>query len=81
MNPTHERLLAALAEMCKLFPAWRVGQMICNLTQQVKFEESLSDPAGTIWEIEDEELLASIEEFVANRQRSLQTQQDPTGVS
>ncbi len=55
--------------------------MICNLTQLAKFEASSSDPAGTIWDIEDAELLAAVEDFVARRLRSLEAQQGPTGVS
>jgi hypothetical protein len=77
MNPTQERLLATLMELTKLFPEWRHGQMICNLTSMAKFEESTKDPAGTIWDIEDEELLAAAEEFLAKCRRSLQSSNEP----
>ncbi len=72
MNPTRQQLLAALAEFSELFPTFRLGQMICNLTSRVKPEESFANPAGTIWDIEDEELLATVQDWIAARRTPLQ---------
>ena len=77
MNSTQERLLANLIEINRLFPEWRIGQMICNLTNRVKVPESQAKVAEAIWDIEDEELLASADEFLANRRRQLAEPAEP----
>jgi hypothetical protein len=77
MNPTHERLLATLVEISRLFPEWRIGQMICNLTNRAKMPTTQAKAAEAIWDIEDEELLASAHEFLANRRRQLADPGEP----
>jgi hypothetical protein len=77
MNPTHERLLAALVEISRLFPDMRIGQMICNLTNRVKTPTTQAKAAEAIWDIEDEELLASADEFLANCRRQLAEPGEP----
>ena len=80
MNPNHERILLAMAELSKLCPNWRIGQMVCNLTNLVKVPSCQADAAAAIWDIEDEELLASAEEFLANLMRAVdQAEQDLRG--
>ena len=71
MNPVQQKLLIALAEFWELFPSFRLGQMICNLTSAAKSDSSFANPAGTIWDIEDEEMLTCIEEWVARRRAML----------
>ena len=56
-------LLAALAEVRAIFPDWRMGQMIANLTQAAGRE-------GDVWDVEDEELLAAARRLIEqNRSR------------
>ncbi len=49
-DTTREELLAALAELGKLFPDWRMGQTLANLAMAAGRAES-----GAVWDLEDYE--------------------------
>jgi hypothetical protein len=49
-----DELMAAVAELRSLFPDWRIGQLVANLTQAAG-----RDREGAIWDVEDEELLTA----------------------
>jgi hypothetical protein len=51
---TREELLAALAELGRAHPTWRLGQTISNLAMAA----GRLDPGG-IWDLEDNEALAA----------------------
>ena len=51
---TRDDLLAALAELGRLRPGWRVGQTLANLAMTA----GRSD-AGGVWDLEDDEALAA----------------------
>lgn len=72
---TGNELLAAMRELRDLFPDWRVGQLVANLTQAAG-----RDREGAIWDIEDEELLAAAQRLIErNRGRQVvQTEQVAT---
>jgi hypothetical protein len=54
-DPVRREILEALGELSAVFPEWRLGQMIANLAVVAR------GPAeGAVWDVEDEELLASI---------------------
>jgi hypothetical protein len=55
-----EKLMTAIAELRSLFPAWRIGQLVANLTQAVG-----KDREGAIWEVDDEELLMAARRLIA----------------
>jgi hypothetical protein len=77
MSHTQQRLLASLAEFMELFPSFRVGQAICNLTDRVKYPESQAKAAEMVWDIEDQELFASIEDWAEKRRAQLKERGDP----
>ena len=54
-NDLRPQVLTALAELSDAFPDWRFGQMIANLALVARGPDS-----GSIWDMEDEELLAAI---------------------
>ena len=47
-----DELLDAMSELRLLFPDWRMGQLIANLTMAAGGTD-----AGAIWDVEDEQLL------------------------
>ena len=53
-EPTRQELLAALAELRRARPQWRLGQTIANLA-------TTAGPvsASGVWDLEDEEALAA----------------------
>jgi hypothetical protein len=58
-SSTSDQLLAAMAELRSLFPDWRVGQLVANLTQAAG-----RDREGAIWDVEDDELLAAARRLI-----------------
>jgi hypothetical protein len=54
-----EELIQALRELCKLFPDWRMGQLVANLVTATGATE-----AGAIWDVEDEQLLAAARRLI-----------------
>jgi hypothetical protein len=65
-DQTRTDLLAALAELSRIRPEWRMGQTLANLATTAGRMD-----AGGVWELEDEEALAAarrlIEEHAADR--------------
>ena len=51
---TREELLAALAELARLRPEWRLGQTLANLAMTAGRME-----ASGVWELEDDDALAA----------------------
>ena len=49
-NETRGDLLAAVTELCRRYPEWRLGQLIANTAGWADQE---------IWDVEDEQLLAA----------------------
>lgn len=50
-----QQVLAGLEELSDAYPDWRFGQMIANLALVARGPEEES-----VWDVEDEELLAAI---------------------
>jgi hypothetical protein len=62
-NNTGDALLAAIAELRALFPDWRLGQLVANLTTAAGRE-------GNIWDVDDADLLAAANRLIErNRSR------------
>lgn len=72
MTQTREKLLQALGEMSSLYPHWRMGQMIENLVGWARQPKNPSEAAAGNWEIEDEELIAVIQDHLKKRHESSQ---------
>jgi hypothetical protein len=51
----HDEVIEALAELRRVLPSMRLGQLIANMATVAR-----GAVAGAIWEMEDEELLAAI---------------------
>ena len=49
-NQERDELLATIAELCRRYPNWRLGQLVANVAGWADQE---------IWEIEDHQLLGS----------------------
>lgn len=65
-SETRRHLLDELAELSEAFPDWRFGQMMANLATVARGPENES-----IWDMEDEELLAAIRWQLAQRREAL----------
>ncbi|MCE9533176.1 MAG: hypothetical protein K8T89_18925 [Planctomycetes bacterium] len=58
-HSTRDELLSALAELGRLFPDWRLGQTIANLTMAAGHLES-----GAVWDLKDGEALAAARRLI-----------------
>jgi hypothetical protein len=67
-NELRQQVLTALAELSAAYPDWRFGQMIANLSLIARGPE-----AESVWEMEDEELLAAIRWQLEQRHPESQT--------
>ncbi len=61
-----QQVLAALDELSDSYPDWRFGQMIANLALVARGPENES-----VWDMEDEELLAAIRWQLEQRHEAL----------
>ena len=77
MNATQQQLFESLAEVLCLHPDWRVGQAIANLTDRFKHPDSAQATAEAIWDIEDDELLASSRELIDRQSRQIEAPAGP----
>lgn len=57
---TSDALLEAVTQLRTLFPEWRFGQMVANLTTAAGCQEP-----EAVWDVEDEELLAAARRLIA----------------
>jgi hypothetical protein len=60
-HPTSDSLLQAVAELRALFPEWRFGQLVANLTTAAGCPD-----AEALWDVEDEQLLGAAQRLIAN---------------
>lgn len=67
-NELRQQVLTALAELSAAYPDWRFGQMIANLALIARGPE-----AESVWDMEDEELLAAIRWQLDQRHAEPQT--------
>lgn len=54
-----DELMDAIVELRGLFPDWRMGQLVANLTTAAGGMD-----AGSIWDVEDKELLAAARRLI-----------------
>lgn len=60
-NELREELLAAITELQRHYPQWRLGQLIANVAGWADQE---------IWDVEDEQLLAAAQLHLRQRKPS-----------
>ena len=65
-NELRQQVLAALEDLSETYPDWRFGQMIANLATIARGPENES-----VWDMEDEELLAAIRWQLEQRREAL----------
>jgi hypothetical protein len=70
-NPNRSELLEAMAEFGELFPDLRFGQAIANLVTTAKGPGTLTEWGEAVWDIEDDELLAELQESIACRREAM----------
>jgi hypothetical protein len=58
-NDTRAELLAALAELARMHPDWRLGQTLSNLAMAAGRLD-----AGAVWDLEDHEALAAARQLL-----------------
>jgi hypothetical protein len=64
-HTTSDALLEAVARLRQLFPEWRFGQLVVNLTMAAGCPQ-----AAALWDVEDDQLLAAAQRLIAtNRDR------------
>jgi hypothetical protein len=63
MTAVREKVLRLLAEMSERYPEWRLGQLVANVAGWAR---QPTEPYDTgIWDVEDNELLATLERHLA----------------
>ena len=70
---TSEALLQAIAHLRQIFPEWRFGQLVANLSMAAGCSQ-----AEALWDVEDDQLLAAAQRLITrNRDRQpVQAEQD-----
>lgn len=58
-----DELSEAISELRRLFPDWRMGQLIANLVMAAGGTDG-----GAIWDVEDEQLLAAARRLIERNQ-------------
>ena len=71
-STTSDTLLQAVARLRQLFPEWRFGQLVANLTTAAGCPE-----AEAIWDVEDEQLLAAAQRLIARNKDRQPVQAEP----
>ncbi|HEY8747519.1 MAG TPA: hypothetical protein VIM11_06085 [Tepidisphaeraceae bacterium] len=61
-NDQQLRLTRVLASLSELYPDWRVGQLVANISTWAR-----GPIAEAVWDVEDEEFLAAAEAHLARR--------------
>lgn len=64
LEETRTELLAALAEVSRLRPEWRLGQLVANLATTAGRLDS-----GGVWELDDAEALAAAKILIEQSSR------------
>ena len=66
MTPsTSYRIAVALAELSKIYPQWRFGQLVANVATWAK-----GPNAEAIWDVDDEQFLKAAEEHLQSKSKT-----------
>jgi hypothetical protein len=74
IDTSGDELLTAVQELRSLFPDWRMGQLVANLTQAAG-----QDRDGAIWDVEDDALLAAARRLIERNRGRHEAQAEPVG--
>jgi hypothetical protein len=61
MTLIRQEILTLLGRLSELAPDMRFGQLVANLSY-----EAVSPTVEAVWDVEDEQLLAAIRQFIAD---------------
>ena len=64
-----DELIDALSELRAIFPDWRMGQLVANLTTAAGGAD-----AASIWDIEDKELLEAARRLIARNRGRMESE-------
>jgi hypothetical protein len=59
-------LLEALAELSRVYPNWRLGQMLANVAMAAGRLE-----AGAVWDLEDDEALRAVQAMLQQHEQPM----------
>ena len=68
---SRDELLTAISELGRLFPEWRMGQMLANLAMSAGHSEP-----GAVWDLEDGEALAAAQRLIERHHGRQQREKD-----
>jgi hypothetical protein len=71
---TRPELLAAVAELSRVRPQWRLGQLIANLAMTAGRLDS-----GGVWDLEDDEALAAAKTLIEQYSEAERQGPEPAG--
>jgi hypothetical protein len=69
---TSEALLQAIARLRQIFPEWRFGQLVANLTMAAGCPQ-----AEALWDVEDDQLLAAAQRLITRNRDRQPVQAEP----
>ena len=67
VDQSRAELLEALAELGRIYPNWRLGQMLANVAMAAGRLE-----AGAVWDLEDDEALEAVKDMLHRREKVLE---------
>ena len=59
-NEPRADLLAAIADLCRRYPDWRLGQLVANVAGWADQD---------LWDVEDQQLLAAAQRHLRHREQ------------
>ena len=65
-DPTRDELLEAISGLGKMYPQWRLGQMLANLAASAGHLD-----AGAVWDLEDDEALSAARRLLERRREQV----------
>ncbi len=75
-HTTSDTLLQAVARLRQLFPEWRFGQLMANLTTAAGCPQ-----AEALWDVEDDRLLAAAQRLIARNSDRQPVQPEPNAAA
>ncbi len=63
---TRQELLGALSELGRVYPDWRLGQMLANIAMAAGRLN-----AGAVWDLEDDEAVRAAQEMLRQLERAV----------
>jgi hypothetical protein len=75
-HTTSDTLVEAIGRLRELFPEWRFGQLVANLTTAAGCQE-----LEAMWDVEDDRLLAAAQRLIARNADRQSGQAEPSATA